>query len=118
MSGINVDDVDHSSYLARLTLDKQQTAVLSSSVGKVISLQRLDCLILKPNFFCVSGNSLLDVSTKCKYGSPVSCLVSKINLYSSLAFIDLDTFFECGSISFQSIFLVTAVINSSVILIP
>ena len=56
MSGINVDDVDHSSYLARLTLDKQQTAVLSSSVGKVISLQRLDCLILKPNFFCVSGN--------------------------------------------------------------
>ena len=51
MSGINVGDVDHSSYLARLTLDKQHTAVLSSSVGKVISLQRLDCLTLRPNFF-------------------------------------------------------------------
>ena len=51
MSGINVDDVDHSSYLARLTLDKQQTAVLSLSVGKVISLQRLDCLILQPTLY-------------------------------------------------------------------
>ena len=66
MSGIKVGEVDHSSYFARLTLDKQQTAVLSSSVGKVISLQRLDCLILKPNFFCVSGKCLLEVSTKCK----------------------------------------------------
>ena len=42
MSGINVADVDHSSYCAKLTLDKQHTAVLSSLVGKVISLHKLD----------------------------------------------------------------------------
>ena len=59
---INKSSLDHSSNFSRLTLDKQQTAVRSSSVGRVISEQRLLCLIDKPKSFCSLGSASLQLS--------------------------------------------------------
>ena len=54
----------HSSYFSKLTEDKQHTAVLSSLVGKVISVHKFEWCTFNPNFFCVSGNASLIVSIK------------------------------------------------------
>ena len=61
-SSINFSSLDHSSKYSRLTLDKQQTAVLSSLVGKVISEHKLLCFTSKPKSFCPCGRALLQLS--------------------------------------------------------
>ena len=61
-SAIKKESFDHSSKCSKLTEDKQQTAVLSSSVGKVISEHRLLCLISKPKSFCFCGKASLHLS--------------------------------------------------------
>ena len=51
ISGINKLSFFHSSYFSKLREDKQQTAVRVSLVGRVISVQRLECLTDNPKSF-------------------------------------------------------------------
>ena len=80
-SGINKVSFFHSSYFSKLTLDKQQTAVLFSFVGNVISEHKLEWCTFNPKSFCVWGNPSLMVSINETYGSPVATLVSNIFKY-------------------------------------
>src|SRR6056300_1105698 len=107
-----------SSKYSKLTEDKQHTAVLSSLVGKVISEQRLLCLISKPKSFCSLGNASLHVSILTMYGSPVSALALMICHHKSLAFITLTASLLFGSTNLQSASSSTAFKNSLVMLIP
>ncbi len=103
----------HSSYFSRLTEDRQQTAVRSSLVTKWISLHKLLPLIFRPSFFCTSGNALLAVSIKFKYGSPVLYLVSRMVSHNLRAEIISLISSSLGSFSSQSISISTASMKSS-----
>src|SRR5210317_718254 len=101
-SSMNIGFSDHSSKYSKLTEDKQHTAVLSSLVGRVISEQRLLCLISNPKSFCSLGKASLHVSILIMYGSPVSALALIICHHKSLAFTIFTASFVLGSISLQS----------------
>ena len=62
-SGIKEGWSFHLSKYSRSTLDKQHTAVLSSSVARVISEQRLLWFTLNPFRFWKSGNSSCTASS-------------------------------------------------------
>ena len=61
-SCIKLSSFDQSSKYSKLTEDKQHTAVLSSSVGKVISEHKLLWRILSPKSFCCFGKASLHLS--------------------------------------------------------
>ena len=61
-SSIKFLSFDHSSKCSRFTEERQQTAVRSSLVGRVISEQRLLCFISSPKSFCCFGIASLQLS--------------------------------------------------------
>ena len=87
----------HSSKYSRLTDERQQTAVRSAEVGRKISVQRFEPLILRPFSANHEGSARFAVSVKTRYGSPVCMRISSMRCQRSRAETVVTTLPDAGS---------------------